>query len=298
MKVGVTGGSGFLGSHVVEELVRRGHEVTNLDLVENAGARFVRCDLAKLEDVVAATRDLDAVCHLGAVGDVYLAFEKPYLAALLNVVGTGHVMEASLRNGIGKVVYASSWEVYGEPQYQPIDEEHPCRPDHPYNITKLAGEQLALSYDRLKGAKVLSLRLGTAYGRRMRPNSVFSIFVRRALAGQPLVIKGSGTQSRQFTHATDIARAFAIAVEQETHGQALNIVSMRSIQIRQLAEMVASRFSVGIDYEGARLGDVPCAVVSADKAASLLGWKASVAFEDGLEDLMDVESSTKRSAVD
>src|SRR5262249_9408920 len=176
-------------------------------------------DLTRLDDLVSATAQVDAVCHLGAVGDVYLAADDPPLAATLNVVGTANVMEAARRNGLSRVVYASTWEVYGHALYQPIDEDHPCAPDHPYNITKWAGERLVLAYDRLKGVPAIALRLGTAFGPRMRPNSVFSLFIDRALRRDPIEIHGDGAQRRQFTHARDIARAFRLAVESDLAGE-------------------------------------------------------------------------------
>jgi nucleoside-diphosphate-sugar epimerase len=208
-------------------------------------------------------------------------------AAMGNVVGTANVMEAALRNGVKKVVYASTWEVYGEPQYQPIDEKHPCRPDHPYNITKLAGEQIVLSYDRLKSVPAIALRLGTAYGRGMRPNSVFSIFIRRARQGESITIKGSGSQARQFTHTRDIAQAFLLTLESSLHGEVFNIVSPEEVSIRQLAEMVVERLPTRIVFEEARAGDVPSARISAEKAQRVLGWKAVVSFHEGLGDLLD-----------
>ena len=140
-----------------------------------------------LMDTAALKRALDGmdfVCHLGAIGDVYLAGEKPALAATVNAAGTANVCDAALAGKVGRVVVASTWEVYGQPHYQPIDEKHPCEPDHPYNITKLAGERLALAAGRLRGLDVVALRLGTAFGTRMRPNSVFSIFIRKALGGE------------------------------------------------------------------------------------------------------------------
>ncbi len=288
MKVLVTGGAGFLGSHVVEWLRREGHQVSILDLKPPSSIDgFVPGDLTNLDDLVRATEDVEVVCHLGGVGDVYLAFEQPQLAAACNVMGTANLMEACLRNEVDKVVYASTWEVYGEPQYQPIDEEHPCRPDHPYNITKLAGEQIALSYDELKGVKTIALRLGTAYGTGMRPNSVFSIFIRRAMNGEPLTIKGGGTQSRQFTHAHDICLAFARALEAPIHGEVFNIVAPESISIKRLAELVTKRLPTEITYAEARLGDVPPAQVSSQKAREMLGWEATVPFEQGLLELIE-----------
>lgn len=205
MRILVTGGAGFIGSHVVDALREANHDVVVFDLNPPPGSHyFVQGDLTNLDDLVRATQGIDYVCHLGGVGDVYLAFENPPLAAACNVMGTANLMEACLRNGAKKVVYASTWEVYGEPRYQPMDESHPCNPDHPYNITKLSGEQIALSYDKLKGVPVISLRLGTAYGTRMRLNSVFSIFIKRARNKEPLTIKGSGAQSRQFTHGKSV----------------------------------------------------------------------------------------------
>lgn len=289
----VTGGSGFLGSHVVEELVGRGHEVGILDLnpprPEFAGlasCRYIAGDLTNLASVTDGVSGADAVCHLAGVGDVYLATREPYTAALLNVAGTGYVAEAALRQHVRKVVYASTWEVYGEPHYQPIDEEHPCNPDHPYNITKFSGERLLLSYDRLKGVPAVALRLGTAFGLRMRPNSVFSMFINKASNAESIVIQGTGAQTRQFTHARDIARAFALAVESDVHGEAINAVAPESISIRQLAEMVCLRLPTTVQFAAARAGDIQPAHISSEKAKRLLGWTARIRFADGLDEMI------------
>ncbi len=291
MKVLVTGGAGFLAPHIVSDLTSVGHDVVVFDQRAPANApAFIQGDLANLDDVIHATDGVDGICHLAGVGDVYLAFEQPYTAAIANVVGTTNVVEAAKRNGVRKVVYASTWEVYGEPEYQPIDEQHPCRPDHPYNITKLGGEQMLLAYDRLKDVPSIALRLGTAYGRGMRPNAVFSIFVNKAREGLPITIKGTGAQSRQFTHVSDIARAFRLALESDVRGEAFNTVAPEEISIRQLAEMVAERFPTEIRFEEARAGDIQPAVISAEKAKRLLGWEAQVAFRDGLRDLIDAHA--------
>lgn len=293
MYIIVTGGSGFLGSHVVEELVRRGHQVGVFDInplpkgfLAGAGVRYIHGDLADIASVTCGLAGADAVCHLGGVGDVYLAAQKPHIAALLNVGGTAHVAEAALMHGVSKLVYASTWEVYGEPLYQPLDEEHPCNPDHPYNISKYAGELLALSYDRLKGLPVLALRLGTSYGARMRPNSVFSIFIDKARRGETITIQGTGEQSRQFTHASDVARAFALACELEAHGTALNVVAEQSVSIRRLAELVTNELPTRVEFAAPRAGDISPAKVSSAKAEAVLGWQPQVAFEDGLRALI------------
>lgn len=297
MRVVVTGGSGFLGGHVAEELVRRGKDVAILDVRAPSGdapavsaCRFIPADLTDLDSLTVALDGADVVCHLAGVGDVYLAAKEPHTAAHRNVTGTAHVLEAALRAKVRKVVYASTWEVYGQPRYQPVDERHPCNPDHPYNITKHAGEILALSYDRLKDLPVIALRLGTAFGPRMRPNSVFSIFIARARQGEPITIQGTGEQARQFTHARDIAAAFAISAESGLRGEAVNIVSDEATSIRRLAELVSRRFPTAIEYAPPRAGDIQTARVSAGKARQLLGWEAGVSFEEGLDELLDVAS--------
>jgi UDP-glucose 4-epimerase len=288
MKVLVTGSAGFIGGHVCRSLLAEGWEVTGFD-VRSAGladVNEVTGDLLDLDSLTEAVAGHDAICHIGAIGDVYLAAEQPGLAASVNVVGTSNIASAAKRNG-ARVVYAPTWEVYGEPHYEPVDEDHPSNPDHPYNITKLGGEQMLLAAHRLDGVPAVALRLGTAYGLGMRTNSVFEIFIRRALAGEPLTIQGDGSQGRQFTHATDIGRAFAMATRSEAQGIALNIVAPKMISIKQLAELVVARYPTELTFGDPRPGDVPSSYVSADRAEEVLGWKAEVAFEDGMAELFD-----------
>lgn len=288
MKVLVTGSAGFIGGHVCRSLLAEGWDVTGFD-VRTAGLDDVEetlGDLLDLDGLSAAVAGHDVVCHIGAIGDVYLAAEQPGLAASVNVVGTSNVAAAAKQHG-ARVVYASTWEVYGEPQYEPVDENHPCSPDHPYNVTKLAGEQMLLAAHRLDGVPAMALRLGTAYGLGMRTNSVFEIFIRRAMNGEPLTIQGDGSQGRQFTHATDIGRAFAMATRSEAQGIALNIVSPDVVTIKQLAEQVVERYPTDVSFGEPRPGDVPPSYVSADRAEEVLGWKAEVAFEDGMAELFE-----------
>jgi nucleoside-diphosphate-sugar epimerase len=287
MKVLVTGAAGFIGPHVAAAFEERGHEVARTDILVVKDSRIEPSDLTSLESMLQVTAGVDVVCHLGGVGDVYLALNEPHTAAAANVLGTANLLEACLRNGVHKVIYASTWEVYGEPQYQPIDEEHPCNPDHPYSITKLAAERLMMAYDRLKGLPGMALRLGTAYGPGMRPNSVFSIFISRAMQRQPITIKGTGQQSRQFTHVADIARAFILAAEGEVWGEVFNIVADENITIQHLAELVVAHVPTNITYEEARVGDVPPAKVSSEKAKRVLEWYNHVRFGDGLLRLIE-----------
>jgi UDP-glucose 4-epimerase len=286
MKVLVTGSAGFVGQHVVRRLIEAGHDVRGFDIRPTAGTVSFVGDLTDVGDVNRAVRDVDAVAHIGAIGDVYQAAKDPVLAARVNVVGTANVVEAVLAAG-ARLVYASTWEVYGEPEYEPIDEDHPTRPDHPYNITKLAGESLVLAACRLRGLNGISLRLGTAYGPGLRPNSVFRIFIDRARSGEPITIQGDGSQGRQFTHVRDIADAFVKAIGSDVTGQALNVVAPSMVSIKELAERVVERYPTQLVFGPPRPGDVPSALVSSQRAAQVLGWRTSVSFEEGLRELLD-----------
>ena len=177
--------------------------------------------------------------------------------------------------------------MYGEPHYEPVDEDHPCDPDHPYNITKLAGERLLLAAGRLEHLPIVALRLGTAYGLGMRPNSVFRIFIDKARRGEPLTIQGDGSQGRQFTHSSDIAEAFALAVASDVSGVALNVVAPEVTTIRQLADVVIDRYPTEVSYGEPRPGDVPPSLVSAEKTAEIIGWRAQMEFEQGMKALLD-----------
>jgi UDP-glucose 4-epimerase len=288
MKILVTGPAGFLGGHVARHLVASGHEVTGFDSAPapDAGFPMIQGDLLDAEAVASAVRGHAAVCHLGAIGDVYLAGERPELAAAVNVTGSANIAVAAAASGT-RVVYASTWEVYGEPENEPMDEDHPCRPDHPYNITKLAGEQVLLASDRLQDVPVVALRLGTAYGTGLRPNSVFRIFIDRARAGEPITIQGGGAQGRQFTYAGDIATAFEQACESDVRGVALNIVAPEITSIKHLAELVVERYPTELTVGEARPGDVPSALVTPARAEEVLQWSATTSFEDGLARLLE-----------
>ncbi len=288
MRVVVTGAAGFLGGHIARNFRDIGWEVTAFDVspFQEDGIRFAQGDLTEANSVDQAVRGSDVVAHVGAIGDVYLAGEQPTLAAEVNVVGTANVVEAALRHD-ARMIYASTWEVYGEPDYEPLDEIHPTRPDHPYSITKLGGESLMLAATHLRSLSAIALRLGTAYGSGLRPNSVFRIFVDRARKGEAITIQGDGSQGRQFTHASDISRAFALAAGSDVSGITLNTVAADTVTVKELAERIVERFPTELSFGEPRPGDVPPARVSAERAREVLGWQAEMPFDRGLGELID-----------
>jgi len=296
MRVLVTGTAGFLGSHVATVLAADGFDVLGFDVeASRHGIPGRLGDLRDFDQVASATGGgIDAVCHLGAVGDIYLAEAEPGLACEVNVLGTANLLEASRRNGVEKFIYGSTWEVYGSPEFQPVTEAHPLRPSHPYNLSKLAGEQLALAYDRFHGLNVVSLRMGTAYGPGMRTNAVIPAFVLRGIRGEPLTVHGDGMQQRQFTHARDLARAYALALRAAVHGEAINVVATEQVRIRDLAQQIASRYSVDLSFTGSRHGDPPALVIDSTKAAEVLNWRPSVPFAEGLDELMEFLANEAR----
>lgn len=295
MKVLVTGSSGFLGSHVARVIQHAGHEVTGFDQQPGSTSEYqtIVGDLLDIEGLTKAAQGNDVLVHIGAIGDVYLAASQPALAAAVNVTGSANIATAA-RSAGARVVYASTWEVYGAPRYEPVDEEHPCEPDHPYNITKLAGERMLLAADHLDDVPTVALRLGTAYGLGMRPNSVFEIFIRKAMAGEPITIQGDGSQGRQFTHASDIARAFLLATESDIRGLALNTVARDMTTIKQLAEIVTEHHPVDVVFGDPRPGDVPPSYVSADRIGETLGWKAETTLDAGMSELLAADRPDSR----
>ena len=281
MKVLITGAAGFIGAHLVTHLRDCGHTVCGND-VRPGPFVDVQSDLIS-EGPRGLEQEYDAICHVGGIGDVYVAAENPVLAYEANVIGTHRVVEAANADRFRKIVYASTWEVYGPAVRQPITEDHPTSPDHPYSISKLCGELAVRSaFTRVPH---VCLRLGTAYGPQMRTNAVIPAFIERGLAGTSITLHGGGKQFRQFTYVTDICRAFELALQTSTDG-IYNIMSPEKVTIEALADRVKGRYpAVPIERTPPREGDVSPAEVSSGKAEADLGWKPEVPFDQGFEEV-------------
>src|SRR3954452_24137587 len=283
MRVLVTGGSGFIGSHVVDALVAAGHEPLIYDLRESPHHPAVAAVVADLDDLDRLSKALDgcaAVLHLAASADVNEVLADPVEAERRNARGTLHVLEAARRAGVGRVVYASTIWAYSDTPASCHDESlalHP--PAHLYTATKLAGELYCHSYGELYGLEYTILRFGIPYGPRARPAAVVPAFTAKALAGEPLTIAGDGTQSRRFVYVEDLAEGVVAALVPEAANRIYNLVGRENTSVRAIARAVRDIVGdVPIEHIEGRAGDLHGGNISGERAATELGWEPRTTF--------------------
>jgi UDP-glucose 4-epimerase len=283
----VTGGSGFIGSHVVDSLLAAGRTPRIYDLrasAYHADVPTVLGDLCELERLCDAMDGCDAVIHLAAAADVNEVLADPVEAERRNARGTLQVLEAARRAGVRRVVYASTIWTYSDTPAECHHESLPLHPPaHLYTATKLAGELYCHSYGELYGIEHTILRFGIPYGPRARPAAVVPAFVGRALAGEALTIAGDGSQSRRFVYVEDLADGVVRALAPAAANRTYNLVGTEDVTVRQIAEAVrAAVGDVEICHSPGRTGDFAGAPVSAERAAEELGWRATTPFAEGL----------------
>jgi UDP-glucose 4-epimerase len=306
VRVLVTGGAGFIGSHVVERLLADGHAV---DVVDNlstgrrervtAAARLFVCDLrsARLDAALAAARP-DAVVHLAAQAAVPRSVADPRFDASVNVLGTLGLLDAARRAAVRRVVYISTGgAVYGDTDVLPTPEDHPTRPASPYGVSKLAGERYLECWAGLTGTPTLSLRLANIYGPRQDPHGeagVVAIFAARLLAGAECVINGDGEQTRDYVYVEDVANAVARALAYADVTGVVNIGTGVATSVNDIYRRLAR--AVGVTsparHGPARPGEQRKSVLDAARAKAVLGWTASTPLDVGLaktvEDLREL----------
>ena len=288
MKILVTGGSGFIGSHVVDKLADAGFEPRIYDLRPSPhhdpdSVDTVVGDLLDADGLRSAMEDCDAVVHLAAYADVGVVAEEPVSAEECNSRGTLAVLEAARATGT-RVIYGSTIWVYGAAGNGVIDEESPIGlPDHLYTASKLAGEMYCTSYAELYEVPCTILRFGIPYGPRARPSAVIPIFVSKAVRGEPLTIAGDGQQTRRFVYVEDLAEGVVAALERGDEGRIYNLAGNETVTIRELAEVVSDLVGdTEIVHTPGRSGDFGGAVVSNQRAAEELGWRASTPLREGV----------------
>jgi UDP-glucose 4-epimerase len=301
VKVVVTGGSGFIGSHVIDRLRARGHEPRLFDLVPSpydSGVEFVQGSLLDPADLANGLAGCDAVVHLAAVADVNDVIANPILAESVNTRGTATVLEAARTAGISRVVYGSTIWVYGDGvEGETLDEDAPLPlPGHLYTATKLAGELYCRAYGELYGVEHTILRFGIPYGPRARGATVLAAFVAKARAGEPLTIAGDGMQSRRFVYVEDLADGVVAGLAPVAANRVYNLVGEESVTVREVADTVCSLVApVPIVHVEGRSGDIRGAAISGERAAAELGWRPSTTFAEGARRYVDWVTGTQAS---
>ena len=289
MRVLVTGGSGFIGSHVVDLLLAEGHEARVFDMRPCADAPRERCehvvgDLLDPAVLLAAADGCEAIIHLAAAADVGLVAKDPRGSEELNSRGTLNVLEAARSTG-ARVIYASTIWVYSDVRATEVDEDSELGlPSHLYTATKLAGEMYCRSYGELYGVTTTILRFGIPYGPRARPAAVLPIFVNKALAGEPLTIAGDGLQTRRFVYVEDLADGVVRALCPQAGGRVYNLVGEQETSVRDIAEAVREAVGdVSIVHTEGRAADFAGARICGERAAAELGWRPRTSFAEGVK---------------
>jgi UDP-glucose 4-epimerase len=303
VRVLVTGGSGFIGSHVVDRLLAHGHQPLIFDLVHSRihDSNAVECITGDILDSSAlreAMRSCSGVIHLAAVADVDQVALDPLRAELVNTRGTAVVLEAARDEEIRHIVYGSTIWVYGNaPGAQALDEDVLlASPDHFYTATKLAGEMYCRSYGLMFGLAPTILRFGIPHGPRARAATVVATFVARALAGEPISVNGDGSQARHFVYVEDLADGIVAALAEDARGHTYNLVGDEIVSVREIAGIVRALVGdVDIFHAPGRLGDLGQVRISSERARTELGWRATTTFADGVARYLEWLAGTNGS---
>ena len=289
----VTGGAGFIGSHMVDLLLERGFAVRAIDNMVGGRPENVAHHAAKPEFALE-TRDIrsyapdDAlfrgakyVFHFAGIGDIVPSIERPLEYMSVNVQGTAHMLECARAAKVEKFVYAASSSCYGLAQV-PTREDHPIAPQYPYALSKYQGEHTAFHWHQVYKLPVNSVRIFNAYGTRSRTSgaygAVFGVFLRQKLAGKPFTVVGDGTQRRDFLYVTDVAKAFLAAAETPRTGEYWNLGAGNPQSVNRLIELAGGDRT----YIPKRPGEPDCTWADIGKIGRELGWKPEVSFEDGV----------------
>lgn len=298
MKALITGGAGFIGSHLAELLLNEGHDVVVVDNLNSGRLRnieqlakfpsfeFKKIDIRDVAKVELAVQGADWVFHLAGLADIVPSIENPVEYYQVNVDGTFNMLEASRKAGVKRFIYAASSSSYGFAKQLPTPETAAISPEYPYALTKYMGEELVLHWAKVYKLPTLSLRLFNVYGPRSRTSgtygAVFGVFLAQKLAGKPFTVVGDGTQTRDFTFVTDVARAFYAAAKSSASGEAMNVGSDNHYSVNRLVELLGGE----VTYIPKRPGEPDCTFADTTKIKKLIDWKPQVSFEEGVAELI------------
>ena len=295
----VTGGAGFIGSHLVDSLLAAGRKVRVVDnltsghrrnLAQHAGNPNLEMAIADVCDPVAmsqAMAEIRRVFHLAALADIVPSIQNPEAYYRSNVDGTFVTLQAARAAGVDRFIYAASSSCYGIPDVLPTPEDASIRPQYPYALTKWLGECLVLHWAQVYGVPALSLRFFNIYGPRARTNgtygAVFGVFLAQLLAGEPLTIVGDGEQKRDFTYVSDAVEALVRAAESDKAGRAYNLGSDHPVSINYLAKLLGARNTVNVPK---RPGEPDCTWADTTRIKAELGWKPAVPVAEGVDRML------------
>ncbi|MGK7873295.1 MAG: SDR family oxidoreductase [Xenococcaceae cyanobacterium] len=293
----VTGGAGFIGSHVVDALLNLNHEIIvldnfstgrpeNLDHVKGQ-VELVECDLSTPGFWIEQFKDIDWFFHLAALADIVPSIQKPEAYFRANVDGTFNVLQACVASGVKRFIYAASSSCYGIPDIYPTPETAPIRPQYPYALTKRLGEELVMHWVQVYKLPALSLRFFNVYGTRSRTSgtygAVFGVFLAQKLSNKPLTIVGDGEQTRDFTYVSDVAEAMVAAAKSDRVGEIYNVGSGRTVSVNRLVELLGGEKT----YIPKRPGEPDCTFADIQKIGKDLGWSPEISIEKGVAKILE-----------
>jgi len=293
----VTGGAGFIGSHVVDRLLAEGHDVVVIDNystgrpqnIGHVASRItaVEADIGQPGGWVGALEGVDWVIHLAALADIVPSIQNPDGYFRANVDGTFNVLQAARAAGAKRFVYAASSSCYGIPDSYPTSESAEMRPQYPYALTKMIGEQLVMHWAQVYGLPALSLRFFNVYGPRSRTSgtygAMFGVFLAQKLAGKPFTIVGDGEQTRDFTYVSDVADAVYAAVSSDVSGKIMNVGSGKTVSVNRVVELLGGE-TVHIPK---RPGEPDQTYADIGRITKALGWSPRVPIEEGVGLLLE-----------
>jgi UDP-glucose 4-epimerase len=294
----VTGGAGFIGSHMVDLLLAQGFQVAAIDNLKTGRLdnlsqhrdeprlEFHQLDMLELPPDSPTFRDARYVFHFGGLGDIVPSIERPMDYLRANVDGTLAVLEAARHARVGKLVYAASSSCYGASPPVPTPETAPIQTEYPYALSKYLAECAVLHWGQVYGLPVNSVRIFNAYGPRVRTTgvygAVFGVFLAQKLHGKPLTVVGDGTQRRDFVYVTDVARAFWLAATSERRGEVFNLGAGNPQSINRLVELIGG----DVVHLPKRPGEPDCTWADTRKIREVLGWAPQVSFEEGVATML------------
>ena len=306
MKILITGGAGFIGSHLCDKYTREGHSVVCLDnflsgnltnvreLLDYRNFKLIKGDIRDFVTLEKLARDVEVIFHLAAQIHVDRSYIEPRLTYDVNVMGTQNVLEVARLYDVKKVIHASTSEVYGSSQYYPMDEKHPLNAPHPYGASKIAADRMCHAYNKTYGMNISILRLFNIFGPRQRDvgyGGVISIFTRRVLSGSPPIIYGDGKQTRDYIYIQDAVKAYDLVLNhKDPLDEPINFGSGTEVSIIDLAYKIVDfcgrRGTLQPVQVAPRAGEVKRLIADASKAKELLGWEPKYNLDKGLQEFV------------